>query len=321
MTEQPTPWCCRGWAQGCPLCPDYGTRKTEPCPGHDETPDNQQTIATSALHARQAHPGWEYATTEGPRKQWDYSDEPPSDDNGVPDPTWQRNIDAGYPGEGWERFDYTEESYWRRPLAEAAEPVVDEEPAAGYCPHCGSGDAGPTPEAYETARQRAVLLQTRIDNARDWARRNLTDQQHAGLLGVLRGDEPHACRPGAGYYWCPTAGEVESDCHGGHDTCCDQPERHEPLVMCGAKEGCGHPADSHSVYGCEDHCACEWMPGTRPVPEQHPALALILADANHHELCAIESKTPEGGISHSSIAAGLRIAARHLLAAQKEPRP
>ncbi|KOU17044.1 hypothetical protein [Streptomyces sp. WM6349] len=248
MTDQPTPWCCRGWAQGCPLCPDYGTRKTEPCPGHDSTPDNQQTVAAAALHARQAHPGWEYATTEGPRKQWDYSDEPPSDDNGVPDPTWQRNIDAGYPGEGWERFDYTEESYWRRPLAEAAEPVVDEEPAAGYCPHCGSGDAGPTPEAYETARQRAVLLQTRIDNARDWARRNLDGEQQAGLLGVLRGD-----------------GDAPS-----------------PLDV---------------------------------------ALAQILTDANHHDLCATESKTPEGGISHSSIAAGLRIAARHLLAAQKEPRP
>ncbi|MFC9821412.1 hypothetical protein ACFWG6_31030 [Streptomyces erythrochromogenes] len=49
------------------------------------------------------------------------------------------------------------------------------------------------------------------------------------------------------------------------------------------------------------------------------ALRQILADANHHDLCATESKTPEGGISHSSIAAGLRIAARHLLAAQKEP--
>jgi hypothetical protein len=23
---------------------------------------------------------------------------------------------------------------------------------------------------------------------------------------------------------------------------------------------CDHPADAHSVYGCEDGCACEWMP-------------------------------------------------------------
>lgn len=132
MTDEPTPWCCRGRAQSCPLCPDYGSRKLDPCPGHDDTPANQQTVATAALHARQAHPGWEYAATEGPRKQWDYSDEPPSDDNGVPDLTWRRNIDAGYPGEGWERFDYTEESYWRRPRAEVAEPdpVEPDNPAA-----------------------------------------------------------------------------------------------------------------------------------------------------------------------------------------------
>ncbi|MFB8393690.1 hypothetical protein [Streptomyces yangpuensis] len=121
-------------------------------------------------------------------------------------------------------------------------------PAAGYCPHCGSGDAGPTPEAYETARQRAVRFQARTDNARDWARHNLDGQQQAGLLGVLRGD-----------------GEA------------------------------GSLLDA--------------------------VLRQILADANHHDLCATESQTPEGGISHSSIAAGLRIAARHILAAQQQEEP
>lgn len=58
------------------------------------------------LHARRAHPAWDYATTEGPRKAWDYADTPPEGDG------WERNVDAGR--EGWERFDYTEESYWRR---------------------------------------------------------------------------------------------------------------------------------------------------------------------------------------------------------------
>ncbi|MFD5663436.1 DUF6221 family protein [Streptomyces anthocyanicus] len=66
------------------------------------------------LHARSAHPAYEYRTTEGPRKQWDHMDEPPADENGVPDPTWERNTDAG--SDGWARFDYTEESYWRRRL-------------------------------------------------------------------------------------------------------------------------------------------------------------------------------------------------------------
>ncbi|KOU30190.1 hypothetical protein ADK53_28645 [Streptomyces sp. WM6373] len=42
------------------------------------------------------------------------------------------------------------------------------------------------------------------------------------------------------------------------------------------------------------------------------AADLIRADANHHEECAPLSQTEAGGISHSSIAAGLRIALRHL---------
>jgi hypothetical protein len=64
------------------------------------------------LHARRAHPDFEYRTTTGPRKQWDEQNTPPVDADGNPDPTWERNVDAGR--DGWERFDYTEESYWRR---------------------------------------------------------------------------------------------------------------------------------------------------------------------------------------------------------------
>jgi hypothetical protein len=64
------------------------------------------------LHQMRSHPDYEYATTEGPRKAWDDEDVPPYDDNGEPDPSWERNVDAG--DRGWERFDYTEEAYWRR---------------------------------------------------------------------------------------------------------------------------------------------------------------------------------------------------------------
>lgn len=60
------------------------------------------------LHARCAHPAYEYATTEGQRKAFYAIDEPPEGDG------WERNVDAGRPGEGWDRFDYHEESYWRR---------------------------------------------------------------------------------------------------------------------------------------------------------------------------------------------------------------
>jgi len=56
------------------------------------------------LHLREMHPDYEYRTTEGPRKAWD----------GEPDLSierWEENVDLN---EGWERFDYTEERYWRR---------------------------------------------------------------------------------------------------------------------------------------------------------------------------------------------------------------
>lgn len=76
--------------------------------------DDGVAPATDAeLHALESHPAYEYRTTTGPRKQWDDADVPPCDDNGDPEPGWERNTDTGR--DGWERFDYTEESYWRRP--------------------------------------------------------------------------------------------------------------------------------------------------------------------------------------------------------------
>ncbi|MFD5676145.1 hypothetical protein [Streptomyces sp. NPDC127040] len=74
----------------------------------------------------------------------------------------------------------------------------------GHCPHCGRGDAGPSPEAYEEMRQRAekagarseksyrhaATFQTRLGDAREWARRNLPADQAERLYAVLRGDLP-----------------------------------------------------------------------------------------------------------------------------------
>lgn len=71
--------------------------------------EHEQRIAgmtTEQLHEERCHPGFEYATTEGQRKAWDYSDVPPDGDG------WVRNVHVG--DRGWERFDYTEESYWMR---------------------------------------------------------------------------------------------------------------------------------------------------------------------------------------------------------------
>ncbi len=56
------------------------------------------------------NPQYEYATTTGPRKGWDNMDEPPEGEG------WELDPDLGRPGESWDRFDYHEERYWRRPL-------------------------------------------------------------------------------------------------------------------------------------------------------------------------------------------------------------
>lgn len=85
------------------------------------------------LHEHRAHPAYEYETTQGQRKAWDYSHVPPEGEG------WERNVDAGNPGEGWERFDYHEESYWRRLRPEGPEPpyapVVLRHLAAVYADH------------------------------------------------------------------------------------------------------------------------------------------------------------------------------------------
>lgn len=62
-------------------------------------------------------------------------------------------------------------------------------------------------------------------------RRYLKKQRTAapGAPDVLW-DEVHTCNPGAQLYYCPTAREVESDCHGGFDVCCSRPDLHVPYT-------------------------------------------------------------------------------------------
>ncbi|MDQ0809834.1 hypothetical protein QFZ63_001548 [Streptomyces sp. B3I7] len=110
----------------------------------DYDPPAAEDLTDQELHARCAHPAWEYRTTTGPRKQWDGVDDPPCDDDGNPEPGWERNLDAGCPGEGWERFDYIEESYWRRPRPEGPRPLhiprtlrLLAQPFAGHPQHKG----------------------------------------------------------------------------------------------------------------------------------------------------------------------------------------
>lgn len=108
----------------------------------DYEPPVPEVESDADLHARRAHPAWEYATTEGPRKHWGDADVPPVNEEGEPDPTWERNVDAGR--DGWERWDYTEESYWRRLRPDGPRPQyiprglrILAQPFAGHSDHKG----------------------------------------------------------------------------------------------------------------------------------------------------------------------------------------
>ncbi|SFO60056.1 hypothetical protein SAMN05421854_102478 [Amycolatopsis rubida] len=59
------------------------------------------------LHQRNAHPAYEYKTLEGQRKAWREVDDPPEGEG------WELNTTSADP-DAFERFDYTEERYWRR---------------------------------------------------------------------------------------------------------------------------------------------------------------------------------------------------------------
>lgn len=121
-------WRCNGteWCEGW-IGLDLGSEEAARAEYERHARECHHATPTEAqLHRRFACPGWEYATTEGPRKQWDDADQPPYNANGEPDPTWERNTDAGR--DGWERLDYTEESYWRRRVAGPATQVSDAPP-------------------------------------------------------------------------------------------------------------------------------------------------------------------------------------------------
>ncbi|WP_123661619.1 DUF6221 family protein [Actinocorallia herbida] len=70
------------------------------------TPEPLKPVPDAELHARGRHPEWEYRSTAGQRKAFHDYNVPPEGEG------WVRNVEQGR--DGWERFDYTEESYWRR---------------------------------------------------------------------------------------------------------------------------------------------------------------------------------------------------------------
>lgn len=80
----------------------------------EESNDWRAGLSEDELHDRRSHPAYEYETTEGRRKAWDYSDVPPAGEG------WERNKTVS-DLRAWERFEHTEESYWRRLRPEGPE--------------------------------------------------------------------------------------------------------------------------------------------------------------------------------------------------------
>lgn len=68
-------------------------------------------------------------------------------------------------------------------------------------------------------------------------------------------EEVHTCTPGATVYYCPTANDTESDCHGGFDVCCARPDLHQQLIPCSL----AHCHKAHQAHSWEP------QPGMRPV--------------------------------------------------------
>lgn len=103
-------WCshCVGWRYPCATM--LALDEDEPLSVTADL-EEQHARLLAYVHSRYVHPDYEYEITTGPRKAWDYADRPPEGKG------WEPNLDAGRPGQGWDRFEYHEESYWRRKRA------------------------------------------------------------------------------------------------------------------------------------------------------------------------------------------------------------
>lgn len=80
-----------------------------------------------------------------------------------------------------------EEHYWDPSKAADAARILAAHPPRDYTVTTTIGQPDPNPDP-DQARRLAVTLQIRIDEARHWARHNLTADQRDALLHVLRGD-------------------------------------------------------------------------------------------------------------------------------------
>lgn len=104
----------------------------------------------------------------------------------------------------------------------------------------------------------AANIQARWDHGRDqltdgcalcqaeYAEARTAAQTGAPMTTPEPADDSHVCKAGATVYFCPTAGETESDCHGGFDVCCDRTDLHQKLARCSTAAFRDTPHAGHS---------------------------------------------------------------------------
>lgn len=82
--------------------------------GKQARADGEETRSDEELHADCAHPGYQYATVNGPLGEWDPRGYPPAGDR------WELNKTVGY--DARRAFSEHQEAYWRRPRPAAGVP-------------------------------------------------------------------------------------------------------------------------------------------------------------------------------------------------------
>lgn len=99
----------------------------------------------------------------------------------------------------------------------------------------------------------------------------------------------HVCET----YYCPTAGEVESACHGGFDVCCSAPEKHTPADAPRLDQPLRRPpyAVAYSVLG---HLYEVALPGDATVEAVDGALVIRHGLGPVAGICAVNPMSMEG---------------------------
>ncbi|MEV6014695.1 hypothetical protein [Streptomyces sp. NPDC051997] len=155
-----------------------------------------------------------------------------------------------------------------------------------YCQGLGYGTPDELLAAYDASRASTgpaapdLTAEEQVDRLAQWLWDNCAEDERSGLLAddprrialvALRWPELHPVADAATAEHHTVDG-VRHLCHADDHYC---PPASGPGGVAGetqqdeARCGCPHPEGEHSIYGCVDGCACEWMPKRPPMDPVH----------------------------------------------------